>query len=47
MICPITYICLLKGHFNYGVDGGKFMCMIMLREEVRVLIIYLAMFGGV
>ena len=44
----ISYQLLLSFQWiiNHGVDGGKFMCMVRWRGKVRVLIGYLAMYGG-
>ena len=28
VIYPVTHSFLLNGEFNYGMEGGKFICMI-------------------
>ena len=39
----MSFECIL----NHGVEGSKFMCRIIWRGEVRVVIGSLAMYGGV
>ena len=44
VIYPITYYCLFNRDFKHGVEGGKFMCMVIWVGIVRVMIVYLDMY---